>query len=462
MIIQSIFAFIGFLLTGFFLVHSVGAKPIDLWDVYRLSLNYEEDYAIAEQSVVAQKQSRERTRSALFPQINFVSSHTENRYKYDGSSQLGAFDLSQFGFSLDTSLFSPQKERTENYVFLSQSVFDYANISANNKAKHDLNTSKLQQQQSLQNTLLSLARNYFSILNTQVTLAASLANQKFVKKHLDTTKRRYKNHQATNADLLETEDDYQRLQLEIRNHRNTLSRQKLALASMIGKSLDDYEIKSVSTFDQFDRLDFKEDWHHWLDITRKNNLRAKISQNLVYSAKQSVNIAKSEYLPKVDFTMQHILDAEAGQVDYFANSPEAIYTLRLSMPIFQGFKSDASSKQARALLRQKELELSKAQKNIQQELRTSYDDFFFFRQNIKASKGVLSTSEKKLATIQKSFLLGDRTNADLLSAQYNHQAARTDYIKTIHRFLLSYLTLKQKIGILSSQDIKQLNLMFIK
>ncbi len=426
----------------FLLVGSVSAESINLWQAYQLSLNSEEGFAIAKQNVIIQEQNKLQVRAALLPRINFSRSFTDDEYR-----GLGA------GSSYRPDHTSVTSER--NTVSISQSIFNYADISSHKKAKYMLTAEKLRYEDSVQNLILSITSSYFAILDKEVELASFLADLKFIEDHKEVVKKRYKVHQSTNIDLSEVEVNYQLTLSNVQSGRNNLRASKLALASYIGRIDTNYHVKEVVP-DSVSDMVITEDFEYWLNLAQKNNQSLKMQKYLLKAAKQEVYTARAGHYPTVDFSA---FLTENAEKNYYSSNPNETYQIQLSIPVFQGFYTNARLSQARAELKRSKLNLESVKKSLIKELRIAYNNVLFYKERIKTSASTVKYSALKLKETEKSFHLNLRTNDDFLDAQSGLQNAKKSYIQVLHKYLLSYLTLRKIAGVLSEQDIKQLNIM---
>ncbi|MDH5396302.1 MAG: TolC family protein, partial [Gammaproteobacteria bacterium] len=76
---------------------------------------------------------------------------------------------------------------------------------------------------------------------------------------------------------------------------------------------------------------------------------------------------------------------------------------------------------------------------------------------VKALKQVLASSSIALEATQAGFDVGTRTAIDVLDSQRELYRARRDYAQVRYNYVLETLRLKLAAGILSAQDIEQLN-----
>ena len=74
-----------------------------------------------------------------------------------------------------------------------------------------------------------------------------------------------------------------------------------------------------------------------------------------------------------------------------------------------------------------------------------------------ANEQTLYSTESQMASTNKSFKLGIRTNVDVLNAQQQVFNAKRDLLQTHYNYLLGLLKLKYASGMLHDQDLEEVN-----
>ncbi len=412
-----------------------GANFFNLWDVYTLSLKHNEDFDIAKYNLTIQEQQNRQVFSRFLPTIRVGRNFIDTKTDYDTLAVLNSDVSSQ-----------------QNIISLSQPVFNYVNILSNRKTDTTTDITDLRYLQSVQNSSYDVINAYFSVLDSKINLRQSLKHLSFVKQNLSEIKTKYDFHQATKVDLTEADSSYQSSQLEIYRINNSLSSAKLRLANYIGIDNTDYDVQ-LPLYEQLVKLDINDNWSYWLELAKKNSYDVRISQSLSNSSDADVDIALSGHLPTVDFSLSYNDTSNDSNSSNIAKT----YSLQLSIPIFEGHLVNARVSEAEYRQSQSKLSLKKTHKSLIQNLRIAYDNTQFLEQRIKTLKMLVDVNKLKFDTTKSGFVVGLRTNLEILLASGGLYDSIRDHKQAIHSYILSYFRLETIAGTLSKDDIKLLN-----
>jgi outer membrane protein len=76
---------------------------------------------------------------------------------------------------------------------------------------------------------------------------------------------------------------------------------------------------------------------------------------------------------------------------------------------------------------------------------------------VQALKQAVVSNEKALESTQAGYEVGTRTTVDVLNARRNLFSARRDYARSRYDYILDTLRLKQAAGIVTVEDLQQIN-----
>ena len=131
--------------------------------------------------------------------------------------------------------------------------------------------------------------------------------------------------------------------------------------------------------------------------------------------------------------------------------------LQLSVPLYSGGMVNSRTRQAAHQLDQELEKLVQAQRASQKNTRQSYLGVISGISQVEAFKQAVVSSETALQAVQAGFEVGTRTAVDVVTAESNLSQNKKDYARSRYDYLINTLKLKQAAGILSEDDIANVN-----
>ncbi len=402
---------------------------VDLLTTYKLALDNREDFKIAKTQLAVQTQLNRQTNFDLLPQVSALNQYSKN---------------------LDNNPFLDSSDRY-NSLRLTQSVFDYSKIISYQKTDQDSAVAQLRYEANIQDLIYNTTQAYFEVLDSQVALQYAKLHSQDIKKHLEGVRQRYQLRQLGKVDLIESEESYEAAKLDERRIKNQLSNRKYILGNYIGQDNIQKGVKSAS-YQLLDKFNTNNNFDDWMKIAKKNSHSVRLREAQLKSDNLNVDIANAGHLPTVNFSADYNFNS-----DFLA---DRVYSLQLSIPIFQGFLIDARVSQAKIVENQSQLNLDKARKVLHQSIRNAYDDFTYYQARIKALKTIVQKNLVKLQATKEGFNVNLRTSNDVIFASSELRDANQNYRQAIHQYILSYLSSKRISGVLSQNDIEFINGIF--
>ncbi|MGL5947967.1 MAG: outer membrane channel protein TolC [Aeromonas sp.] len=414
---------------------SFGVSAENLLDIYQLAQQkdpqLQQAKALRDQAVAAIDESR----AALLPQINANAGFTYRKDKEDGvASQTG--DTKSYGLALDQSIY-----RRSQWVSL--------DLSEKSAAQADV--SYTLEEQGL---MLRTAQAYFDVLKAMDTLAFVRANKVAVERQLEQTQQRFAVGLTAITDVHEAEASRdQALADEIRAE-NTLANNYEVLRELTGIEHRQLDVLNTERFEpQAPALDAAK----WLDMALDKNLqlhRARIGKEI---ANEQISLAQTGHEPTLGLTA----GLNGGNIDFDNGSErdldESNIGLSLSVPIFSGGATSARVKQAQYGYVAASEQLEQSLRSVQSSLRSSYNNVNASIGSVRAySQSVISASSALKAT-EAGYEVGTRTIVDVLEATRKLYEAKQKLSEARYNYILSILTLKQSAGVLSAQDLADIN-----
>jgi outer membrane protein TolC len=372
-------------------------------------------------------------RSALLPNIN--GSLTETVEQTD----LAAFGLriSVPGFHFATVV-GPY-----NYfalqATLSQTVANLTAIDNYRSAKATARASQYSLQDARDLVTLAVGGAYLQVLAAQARVDSAQAQ-------LDTANAVF--HQSSeqhqegvlgrlNVDQSQLQTLAQ--QQQIITLRNDLAKQKINLARLTGLPPNpDYQLTDSFPFSPAPVQSVND------AVTRAGQQRAdlKAAQSQVEAAAKALAAARAERLPSASVS---------GYYEVIGSNPSDSHGAfsvvgTLSVPIWQGGKTEADIAQAHAVLAQRQAELEDTRGQIEAEIREVYLDLEAAAGQVEVARKNLQVAGEALEMARARMEAGVINTVEVVQAQQTVSSAQLDVINSVFAHNLAKLSLARELG----------------
>ncbi len=132
-------------------------------------------------------------------------------------------------------------------------------------------------------------------------------------------------------------------------------------------------------------------------------------------------------------------------------------SLQLNVPIYSGGLVSSRTREAAARYIQSKEQYEQQRRAIERQIRSAYLSVISNISQVKAFAQALESSRTALEATEAGFEVGTRTAVDVLNSQRELYRARRDYAQSRYNYILETFRLKQATGILTEQDLKQVN-----
>ncbi|MGI9274683.1 MAG: TolC family outer membrane protein [Endozoicomonas sp.] len=440
----------GFLLTvlaGAVFSVQAAENEYNLLEVYKLAQKNDAQIAAARADMQATQEGATQSRAGLLPNLS-LSAGTQRQdttsdvkngsdIKADGAVNSWGARLTQPVFRMDRWYGYDQSKSISKQA---ESKFGYEQ----------------------QNLILRVSEAYFNVLRAEDSLISAEAEEKAVKQQLDQARERYNVGLIAETDVLEAQAAYDNARVARILGENQLSVSYEALRTITNEDIRNIgKLKKSMPLQQPAPANSDE----WVNKAINNNLSLQAAREGVVAAETSIKVNKSGHAPTVDaFASYDWNDNELNKALPQADGSyrtgkgsNTAFGLQFSMELFGG--GATSSK-----VRQATYQFESAQKKFDNELRTTNSKTRNLFRTVNSDvervqarcQGIIS-SESALKATRSGYEVGTRNITDVLDAQKVLFGSQRDYLNARYDFIVNTLKLKQTSGILSPQDLGDLN-----
>lgn len=196
----------------------------------------------------------------------------------------------------------------------------------------------------------------------------------------------------------------------------------------------------------------------WIQQAQQNNI-ALNQKKLDYElASKAIELNQAGHLPTLDAVASYNRTNANGGINGFGSDlNNTTVGLQFQMPLYQGGATSSKVREAIANQQKAQEEIEAARRKAELDTRQAYLEVTSNIAQANANEQTLYSTESQLASTNKSFKLGIRTNVDVLNAQQQVFNAKRDLLQTHYNYLLGLLKLKYASGILHDQDLEEVN-----
>lgn len=414
---------------------SSAAFALDLRQAYEAALAHDAQYAAARATYTAGLQNPVLARAGLLPHIAATAELA--RLKTDRVP----------GVTVDNESYALQ---------LRQPLFRWGAWKTFEQAKLYSSLNEIQLAQQRQDLILRVSSAYFDILSAEDALTVIRAQKAAISEQLESAKRNFEIGTATITDTHEAQARYDLVLAQEIQAVADLEVKRTALQHLIGQPITAALSRLADTvpIPRPEPAQLTE----WTDFSLNSNLAVTQAELGTQIAGYNIDIARAEHYPTVDLaasmTRSKGLVGASVARDYLDNRSIGV---QVQVPIFSGFATQARVQQAVSQSEQSRAQLEQARRQATQSTHQAYQGVTAGLAQIRALEAARRSSESALEANRTGYEVGVRINIDVLNAQQQLYTTQKELAKARYDTLLAGLSLKAAAGILSDDDILQLN-----
>ena len=422
------------------------AMPVnaaDLLEIYTLAEQHDPQYKQAIAANLATQEQRPITLSRLLPTLSLSAGATRaeddispGAFTVGATSNVLVSDSHNYSLSLSQPLF-----RWDLYLDFQQTD----NVIAQSNAE------LLGSQQDL---IIRATEAYFGMLAAEDNLEFARSDKLALSRQLEQAKQRFEVGLTAITDVQEQQAGYDRSVATEIGAANGVDNAREVLREIIGEYIFEYnkltqELPLLSP--EPESID------EWTATALEQSLEVVAGRYAVENARDEIGIQRSAHFPTLE------LNGSAGysRSDGGRFGSSKIHSnsigVRLNVPIYQGGFITARTRESVQRLEEQIQRLERAHRNAQSQTRQAYLGVISGISEVDAFKQALVSAETALEATEAGFEVGTRTAVDVVTAQRATSQARRDYARSRYDYLLDTLRLKRAAGILSSDELAQVN-----
>ncbi|GMG87887.1 TolC family outer membrane protein [Biformimicrobium ophioploci] len=437
---------------------SVQAQAEDLWQIYLLALDNDAQLAADRARYQAGLEDRKIFRAPLLPQVRGDYDYRETSSEFENVQLVddpdGGFATVKISGKSDSNLDSWGVSLTQT-IFDASSWFDYKQGKAlSEQAAAEFSAAQ-------QDVIIRVATTYFDILLAFDDLETARAEQEANAKQLEQTSQRFEVGLTAITDVHEAQAAFDSSVARRLDAEDRLSIAFDKLTVLTGLNHD--EVKPLLPSFQVVPPE-PGDRAAWVDFALANNFDLQAARIGAEAARENARARAAEHLPTLRGGYSYRDSRSSGESTGFGitiptdrSDASDVYSVRLDVPIFTGGLTSARRRQARNFMLQAEESRNFVERNVVQETRSLHRVVTTDEARVAARNQAIISSKSALDATEAGYEVGTRNLVDVLLAQRSLFQARNEYAAAIQSYILNSLELKRVAGVLSPQDLIDLN-----
>jgi outer membrane protein TolC len=322
---------------------------------------------------------------------------------------------------------------------LSWSLVNVASLRNYLATRHNFAAAQLSADDARDLVVLTVGNAYLLVIADETQISSVEAQVATSKVSLDQA---VANHQAGTAPMLDelrARVDYQSLEQQLIVAKNSLEKDKLALARTIGLPLaQSFTLTDKAPYAAFDQVDVEATIRE--AHANRKDLAAMLEQTK--AAEQQRKAATADRFPTLKF------DGDYGDIGVnlsHSHGTEDV-TGTLSVPLFEEFALRGEAQVAQAQLDVAQAQLSDRNAQVDADIRDALLDIESAQKQVEVAKSSVDLSNEALKEAQERYANGVSDNLAVSQAEQSVAQADNQYVTSLYRHNVAKLSLARALG----------------
>jgi len=356
---------------------------------------------------------------------------------------------------LDKDLSYSRPAAEENWtmsVQVRQTIYQGGAVSAAIQGQKFVREAALYQLEAVINAVLLQARiQYYEVLLQRERIEVEKKNIRLLEEQLTNTKSRFESGVVSQFEVLRSEVYLANAQPKLIRATNSHKIAADRLRQTTGFINYDRHPEKIAKFPEFTgSLSFSEtifELKTILDEAVQNRPELKRLDRIVSARKAGIDVAKGDYLPKVELVSGYGLNKSPLSARFDRSLDGWTAGVEASWAIFDGAATRGRVRQSYSRLRQAEIAEDAQRLAIEVEVREAYSSWKESIQLVTAAQKVVEQAEEAYRLANARFEAGAATQLDVLQSQVSLAEARNQKLEATYLHEVAVAKIKKAIGL---------------
>lgn len=423
----------------------------DLLQVFNLAVDNDPTIRQARANFNAQHTLLDQGRSQLLPTVNLNARTSRDTQGTDGAAPAGGanpFGSREHSFANGYNNKGYGLSLTQNLLNF-QAWYSYKSVQKGDEVAA-LNLASAEQE-----LIIRVATAYFDVLRSQTNLASFQAEEAASQQVLEQTQQRFDVGLIPITDVYDSQANADLAAVNRLVEENSLSQRFEALEAITGVPYT--TVANLS--EEFPITTSDTSLDEWTTLTMDSNLSLQAAAIDFEARKDDARAARSAMLPTLALNMGYNW-SQSGGISFFGpNLPNegSQITLNFSLPLFAGGLNRARMRQAYYTRDASEEALLKTRRDSTQAIRNSFRSVETDVRAVAARAQAIISARSSLEANTVGAEVGTRNIVDVVLAQRTLYSTQRDHANARFNYVMDTLKLKQTAGVLSPEDVIDLN-----
>lgn len=434
----------------------------DLVSILQLALENDPTLRQAEANYRENREGMVQSRASLLPSVGFGGSTSRLTSGPTDSVYVNIPDPVS-GQSIRTRVaedhsFRPGLNNHGWGMNLTQSVLNLANWYNFQSAKARDKAAAVNLAAQEQDLIMRVATAYFDVLRAIDTLETNVQEEEAALRSLEQTRQREEVGLVAITDVFDSQAAYDLAQNTTILQQDILQSRYEALAAITGQPHPSIEVLR----EDFPILEVDGSLNDWENEAERSSLAIAAAEYNLEASRKNLKARKSDHLPTIDFSggWNHNVTApivsQGIQIGGGAFDRTSL-ALSLSIPIYSGGAVSSRKRAAEYNVISAQESLNLTERQLTQNIRNAYRRVNTDVLVIAQRQQSITSAQSALDATELGAEVGTRNIVEVLRARENLYRALRQYADARYNYVLDSLILRQVAGILTPQDIIDLN-----
>ncbi len=382
------------------------------------------------------------------------------------ADQADALFLPEIGLTADTSKvwtetasqrFGGESASVDRGYTLSliQPIYRRESFVQDRQADISISGAAAQYQVVEQELIVRVADAYFGVLGAKDDLQFAKAERDAISKQLEEAQQRFEVGLATIIDVTEAQAAFDIANSSVIVAENALANSREVLREITGKYPESLSSLIIDT--PLVRPE-PENIEQWSETALVTNPALQVAGSDVDFARENIQLQRSGHYPSLDIIAQKNYSSQSdSNLSGGSQTHQELVGLQFNLPIYAGGAVSSRTREAGYLLDEVMQAEEQQRRTIMRQTREAYNSVLSGISQVKALEQAVRSNEKALEATEAGFEVGTRTTVDVLNARRELFRAKRDYASSRYQYIVNTLRLKQAAGIITVNDIQQIN-----
>jgi len=433
----------------------------DLLSILQLALENDPTLRQAEASYRENRESMIQSRASLLPSAGFnanttrlTSGPTDSSYRDFTDPSTGVTQTVR----IDDHSFRPGINNHGWTMGLNQSVLNLANWYNFQSAKARDKAAAVNLAAQEQDLIMRVASAYFDVLRAIDMLDTNVQEEEAALRSLEQTRQREEVGLVAITDVFDSQAAYDLAQNTTILQQDLLQSRYEALEAITGTAHPSIEVLR----DDFPIVQVEGSLGEWENEAENHSLNIAAAEYNLEASRKNLKARKADHLPTIDFSggFNHNVSApivnQGIQIGGGAFDRTSL-ALTLTIPIYSGGAVSSRRRAAEYNVISAQESLNLTERQLTQNIRNAYRRVNTDVLVIGQRQQSITSAQSALDATELGAEVGTRNIVEVLRARENLYRALRQYADARYNYVLDSLVLRQVAGILTPQDIIDLN-----